>query len=415
MTDHAGPVPRRDRSYGTDRVLWHDELIVRAVEGPRPEDLALAMVARFPAFRAPDRLALLRVAPTVAALRAMSHGDVELVIRRPLRRTPWLPARLLDAARWDVRWAANPERHLLWIGDAAYPHRLRRLYDPPGVLYAWGRPTAWAGSLPPVAMVGTRRPDESGRRAAFSCGEQTARRGFPVVSGLALGIDAAAHRGVVNGAAGGRAVAVLGSGIDTIYPRTNRDVAAGILDQGGAIVSEYPPGVPPARYHFPARNRIIAGLSEALVLFQAPETSGALSTAAFALQIGVTTVVHESGASWTGGRHLREAGAAVVHDAEDLVEMLRAENLLPTGWVPEAGANDDDGAFRRDQERKLQLFGPVDAPASVNAWRDALVQGSTQAGAASPRRRDRGPVHGAVTPGVYAHGARRTEPMEGIR
>jgi DNA processing protein len=159
------------------------------------------------------------------------------------------------------------------LGDPEYPAALAELGDPPDVLFV-------RGSLPMspgVAVVGTRRCTGYGTRLATAFGRAIAAAGWPLVSGLARGIDGAAHRGTVDG--GGVGVAVLGSGSDIIYPQDHRELHHGLLDSGGAVITEYPPGTRPDGWRFPPRNRIISGLSAAVVVVEAGVTGGALVTA----------------------------------------------------------------------------------------------------------------------------------------
>ena len=184
-----------------------------------------------------------------------------------------------------------------------YPAALAEITDPPLVLYHRGRlPEAEA---PWVAVVGTRHPTGAARRAACELGGGLARLGAVTVSGLALGVDSAAHRGSVE--AGGVTLAVLGNGIDRVYPRSSEALARRILLAGGALLSEYPPGTLPLAHQFPARNRIISGMCRTVVVVEAPERSGALITADFALQEGRELFVHADGLR-RGGR-AGDAGA----------------------------------------------------------------------------------------------------------
>jgi DNA processing protein len=171
----------------------------------------------------------------------------------------------------------------LSFDDPRYPERLRRIELPPRLLFVRGAFTALeAGSV--VAVVGTRRPTDAGRRTAARIGAALSRAGAMVVSGLAVGIDGAAHAAVV--AEGGRTVAVIGSGHDQLFPRSHDRLADAIVDAGGAVISEHPPDTLPTRGTFPRRNRIISGLADAVVVVEAPARSGALLTAAWALEQG---------------------------------------------------------------------------------------------------------------------------------
>jgi DNA processing protein len=196
---------------------------------------------------------------------------------------------------------------------------LRELHDPPTVLFYRG--TLPDPELPMAAVVGTREPTGIGLAQAFEFGRSFARSGIPVVSGLARGIDALAHRGALDG--GGSTIAVLGSGLDEVYPASNRLLARRIVESGGVLMSEYPPGTAPQKWHFPARNRIIAGLARATVVVEAPDSSGALITAQFALDLGRDLWVGTSCVSSPvggGGRALAEQGARHARDAREIIE-----------------------------------------------------------------------------------------------
>ena len=183
-------------------------------------------------------------------------------------------AALADLEERGIRWVAR--------GAPGYPARLRKVHDPPAGLFIRGEaePTLLDG--PCVAVVGARACSAYGTAVAAELARGLARAGVVVVSGLARGIDGAAHRGALER---GRTVAVLGCGIDRDYPRAHRGLAASIAERG-LIVSEYPPGVEPAPWRFPARNRIVAGLCDATVVVEARERSGALITADLALDEG---------------------------------------------------------------------------------------------------------------------------------
>lgn len=172
--------------------------------------------------------------------------------------------------------------HLIVRGSEGYPALLAQTAKPPHLLYVMGM--ANIGDRFPLAMVGTRRASAYGLRHTHAIARELAAQGVSIVSGLALGIDSAAHEGALE--AGGRTIAVLGSALDKMYPPENKDLMARILDAGGSVVSEYPPGTAPTRYSFLERNRIIAGLSLGVLVSEAPARSGALSTAQRALDEG---------------------------------------------------------------------------------------------------------------------------------
>lgn len=249
----------------------------------------------------------------------LSKGDLEGILERPLRGE-W---RAMDEARVlaekdEIRCRRLGIGMVSLAGDG-YPPLLREIYDPPVLLF-------YRGALPPggqrlAAVVGTRRPSPAAAAAAYSLGREFGSFGVPVVSGLALGIDALAHRGNIE--AGAPAVAVLGSGPDQVYPVANRDLARRILSGGGALVSEYPPGTGVRKWNFPARNRIISGLSRVVVIVEAPETSGALITASFALEQGRDLVAARAGVSSSRGKgtaRLAEDGAEVIGSAAEILE-----------------------------------------------------------------------------------------------
>ncbi|ERN41524.1 DNA protecting protein DprA [Rubidibacter lacunae KORDI 51-2] len=175
----------------------------------------------------------------------------------------------------------NPQ---FWTpADPGYPSLLLETPSPPPVLHYRGRPEILDDPKPFVAIVGTRYPTAYGRRWTRTMSTALAARGFTIVSGLAAGIDAEAHRGCLD--VGGKTISVLGTGVDVIYPASNRALYADIERQG-LILSEYPDGTQPERGNFPARNRIIAGLSRAVLVMEAPTKSGALITARFANEFG---------------------------------------------------------------------------------------------------------------------------------
>ncbi len=185
-----------------------------------------------------------------------------------------------DLDRLLEQTLANGIQVLTWE-DPAYPPLLKEIDQPPPVLYLRGEITdedAWA-----VAIVGTRRVSPYGRQVTEEIASFLAANGVTVVSGLARGVDAIAHAAALKN--GGRTLAVLGSGVDRIYPPENRQLAEKMTSQG-AVISDYPPGTPPEGPNFPPRNRIISGLSRAVIVIEAGETSGALITAGFAVEQG---------------------------------------------------------------------------------------------------------------------------------
>ncbi len=237
-------------------------------------------------------------------------------------------------------------------GALHYPAALAELADPPAELYL--RPPAGPATLaallrpPVVAIVGGRRASEIGMAFTRRLARELAAAGVGIVSGLARGIDGAAHLGALD--AGGRTVAVLGCGIDRDYPRSNAGLAARIAALG-AIISEYPPGTEPAPWRFPARNRLVAALGQAVVVVEASRRSGALITAACALDLG-REVLAVPASPWVdaaaGGNGLLRDGATPVTGAGDVLVALGLDPAL-------AGAADDPD-LRQDARRLLDAI-----------------------------------------------------------
>ncbi len=204
----------------------------------------------------------------------------------------------------------------LW-DQQRYPAALRTIYDPPALLYVRGQFPE--GEF--FAVVGARKASEPGRRLTASICAELAARGIPIVSGLARGIDSAAHKGALQT---GRTVAVLGCGIDRIYPPENSGLFLRIAE-AGAIVSEYPPGTPPLAGHFPGRNRIISGLARGVLIVEAAAKSGSLLTADFALEQGreVFAVPGSVYSRTSGGvNRLLKEGAHLVTEVRDILDVL---------------------------------------------------------------------------------------------
>ena len=214
------------------------------------------------------------------------------------------------------------------LGEQGYPMLLKEIADPPPAIFVRGALVEADGLA--VAIVGSRRPSLAGARLTWDLAADLAGAGFTIVSGLARGIDTAAHRGAL--AAGGRTIAVLGSGVDVVYPPENADLAGAIADHG-AILSELLPGTAPRKQHFPRRNRLISGLAMGTVVVEAGEKSGALSTAGFALDQNRTVFAVPGSpghARSKGANRLLKEGARLVEAAEDVLEDL-APQLSPVG------------------------------------------------------------------------------------
>ncbi len=225
-------------------------------------------------------------------------------------------------------WADEPDSHLVTLADSRYPRALLDIADPPVLLYVKGDPALLQG--PGLAVVGARSATAQGEANAEAFARALSEQGFTIVSGLALGIDAAAHRGALAGQ--GRTVAVVGTGVDRIYPARNAALAREIA-AAGAIVSELPLGTSALRHNFPRRNRIIAGLAEGVLVVEAAVNSGSLITARLATESGrevfaIPGSIHSPLAR--GCHRLIREGAKLVETAEDVVEELRGR----LGWGP---------------------------------------------------------------------------------
>ena len=240
--------------------------------------------------------------------------------------------RIFDGRAYEQRLAAAGLR-FVGRAAAAFPPLLCSIHDPPPGLFLRGAADAELLSRPAVAVVGARACSGYGAAVARSLARDLAAAGLVVVSGLARGIDAEAHRGVLE--AGGTTVAVLGCGIDRDYPAAHRELAQRIADTG-LIVSEYAPGVEPAPWRFPARNRIVAGLCAATVVVEARERSGALITADLALEEGreVFAVPGEITSSLSAGTNsLLKLGASPLTYAADVLSCFGLEHEPPTNAV----------------------------------------------------------------------------------
>ncbi|MCL1818094.1 MAG: DNA-processing protein DprA [Spirochaetaceae bacterium] len=228
-----------------------------------------------------EKLALLERAADADAFCRLSFADVEELCGRRLPSRAWNPGALMEKAGLALRILRTRGIRILGYQDSAYPPQLREIFDPPFLLFCRGIVPAW--DCASLAIVGTRYPSGAGRRAARETAREAAENGIIVVSGLARGIDAEAHRGCLH--AGGKTIAVLGSGVDICSPASNKKLMEEIAETG-LLISEYPPGAHATKYAFPQRNRIISGISEATVVVEAGLSSGALITAELAAEQG---------------------------------------------------------------------------------------------------------------------------------
>jgi DNA processing protein len=333
------------------------------------------------------------VGPRAAARLLERFGSAEAVfaaLRSELERLRLRPEALESIVLRDRH--AEAERELervralgadvLILDDGIYPALLREIADPPVTLYVRGE---WEACLdaPCVAIVGSRRCSTYGQNVALMLARDLAARGVTIVSGLARGIDAAAHRGALE--AGGRTVGVLGTGVDEVYPRDHKKLAEEILARGGALVSQFPLGTPPIPENFPYRNRIISGLSLGVALVEAAENSGSLITARLALEQsrevfavpGNITSRNSFGTNYL----IKGAGAKLVQQWQDVAAELPPEiaaRLLPPelskkrGGAAGAGRQAALPADFSDGERVVFRLLSADEPVHI----DALVGAS---------------------------------------
>jgi DNA processing protein len=284
------------------------------------------------------------IGPRAAAKLLERFGSAEAVFsatRTELEQLRLAPEAVDTIISRKLRFTAEAEiaavrklgGDVLLLDDGVYPSSLREIYDPPIVLYVKG---AWSECLdqPCIGVVGSRRCSTYGQNSALMLARDLAQRGMTVVSGFARGIDAAAHRGALE--AGGRTVAVLGTGIDELYPRDHKKLAEEILAAGGALVSQFPLGTPPVSENFPYRNRIISGLSLGVVVVEAAENSGSLITARLAMEQnrevfavpGNITSRNSFGTNYL----IKGAGAKLVQQWQDIAAEMPpqlAAKLLP--------------------------------------------------------------------------------------
>ena len=259
---------------------------------------------------------------------------------------------------------------VLILDDGSYPALLREIDDPPPVLYVKGD---WQAcfDLPAVGIVGSRMCSTYGENASEMLARDLASRGICVVSGLARGIDSAAHRGAIRGK--GKTVAVMGTGIDAVYPKENTGLVREILESGGAVVSQFPLGTPPLKDNFPYRNRIISGLSLGVLIIEASERSGSLITARLAMEQNREVMAVPgnitSGNSF-GTNYLIKSGAKLVQQWQDVVAELPSE-ILAAILPPKIEEEKAENATRQpelipadmtENERKIwELLTPDDS------------------------------------------------------
>jgi DNA processing protein len=270
---------------------------------------------------------------SAAAVYSATRSELKQLRLPPDAVDTIIARELQSTAEAEIEAVKRLGGDILLLDDGVYPSSLREIYDPPIVLYVKG---AWSECLdqPCIGVVGSRRCSTYGQNSALMLARDLAERGITIVSGFARGIDAAAHRGALE--AGGRTIAVLGTGLDEVYPRDHAKLAAEILAHGGALVTQFPLKTPPVSENFPYRNRIISGLSLGIVVVEAAENSGSLITARLAIEQnrevfavpGNITSRNSFGTNYL----IKGAGAKLVQQWQDIATELPqqiAARLLP--------------------------------------------------------------------------------------
>lgn len=339
------------------------------------------------------------VGPRVTARMLEHFGSAEAIFDAPrrelalLRLTPETiesiaSRELFERAEREIENIRKLGGDIIVLDDGVYPTLLRETYDPPVVLYVRG---AWAECLerPCVAIVGSRRCSTYGQNAALMLSRELAQRGVTIISGMARGIDTAAHRGALE--AGGKTVAVMGTGLDQFYPRDHSKLGLDILENGGALVTQFPLATPPVSENFPYRNRVISGLSLGVVVVEAAENSGSLITARLAMEQnrevfavpGNITSRNSFGTNYL----IKGAGAKLVQQWQDVASELPAEiaaQLLP----PPSRKRKKKGelvdqlqltpADLSPHERAIFRLLSTDAPQQIDTLADATKLSITQ-------------------------------------
>ena len=278
-------------------------------------------LARLPGVGARTQIDLLEYFGSIENIFSASHGLLEKILPgKSVAIETILAGPDEKTLQWELEWLNDTDHHLLVWTDTDYPPLLREIPDPPAMLYVVGERRVL--SHPQLAVVGSRNPTPMGRENARAFAKTLAGAGLTVTSGLALGVDGAAHRGALE--AGGKSIAVAGTGLDRVYPARHRELAHALVKHG-ALVSEFPLGTPPLPENFPIRNRIISGLSLGTLVVEAALQSGSLITARLATEQGrevfaIPGSIHSPQAR--GCHALIRQGAKLVETAQDVLEEL---------------------------------------------------------------------------------------------
>ena len=322
----------------------------------RDELLPLAISAmQFLSFR--EKLALEEKLDTIGDLAVLSIDDISYIVGRRIRSRWWKGTECQKQAEQSMRLMEVYGIHGVLHHQLDYPALVAEIFDPPYMLFYRGN--IQAVMEPCLSVVGTRKPTPAVAKATFDFSQEAAVSGYTLVSGLAFGIDAAVHKGALAG--NGKTVAVLPCGADGVVPLSHKRLAATMLEREGCLLSEYLPGVPAEKFRFPQRNRIIAALSPVTVVAAAPEKSGALITAEFALEQGRDVYLLTAGLAETccsqGMEAYRQDGAPVISSVAEYEAAIAA---LPGNGleIAQAGGNSRVGRISAEtrycrQEKQL--------------------------------------------------------------
>lgn len=261
---------------------------------------------------------MLRNVISLENLVKLQKTELEALLSRSLRRVTWDPYRFLRQAECDEKALRLFNISYMVYDEKGYPELLKEIDDPPFLIFYRGNLTD--SNWFPIAIVGTRHPTQIAEQVTFELASELAQRGVLVVSGLAFGIDRQAHRGAL---LHGRTWAWLASSVENITPKQHTRLAHTILESGGLILSEYPPKTSAMKYQFFKRNRLISGMSRAVVLMQAPLKSGAMITARYAIAQNRELLVHPVGfhpTVGTGGLSLVDQGCPTISTAENILK-----------------------------------------------------------------------------------------------
>jgi len=300
---------------------------------------------------------------SVARLFQASLTELEATGMRAVSAQALATGKSMELAQDELAKAATANARIVSLSDEEYPARLKEIYDPPVILFVRG--SVGLLSSPGIAMVGTRHPTPYGTGMAERLAADLAARGLVIISGLARGIDTASHRGAV--AAKGKTIAVLGTGIDVLYPKENTRLGEQILALGGAFISEFPMGTPPTPQNFPIRNRIISGMSVGVLVVEAAEYSGTRITSRCALEQNRDVYAVPGNVtnknSW-GPNTLIKQGAKLVATWEDVWEELPTDVQVALGSMqnespaPASASLFPDEVHSPHEQKVLKLLKP---------------------------------------------------------